>query len=111
MLSHKVNDLLLRTAFLFTADHGMTDWGSHGSGTEDEVLTPFVLWGHGVKPLPAKEQINQVDLTPLQAALLGVPIPVNSLGIVPLNFLDLPPKLKSNVACTNLKQVSDYYSI
>ncbi|ULU10286.1 hypothetical protein L3Y34_014526 [Caenorhabditis briggsae] len=32
------------TAWLFTSDHGMTDWGSHGAGSDDEVLTPFVAW-------------------------------------------------------------------
>ncbi|CAD5209119.1 unnamed protein product [Bursaphelenchus xylophilus] len=100
-----------RTAFVFTADHGMTDWGSHGSGTDDEVLTPFVIWGHGVSPLPLKEEINQVDLTPLMSALLGIPIPVNSLGIIPLHFLDFPAKLKCNIACANLKQMVEQFGI
>ena len=36
------------TTFIFTSDHGMTDWGSHGSGDDSETLTPFVAWGNGI---------------------------------------------------------------
>lgn len=33
------------TSFIFTSDHGMTDWGSHGSGDDTERITPFISWG------------------------------------------------------------------
>jgi phosphatidylinositol glycan class N len=83
----------------------MTDYGSHGAGTDDEILTPFVMWGAGVKINPTHQTINQIDLVPLQAALLNIPIPVNSLGVLPLQLLDAQSKYKFQAACANLKQV------
>ena len=38
-----------RTAFLFTADHGMTTWGMHGGGNEHETSTPMLAWGSGLR--------------------------------------------------------------
>lgn len=77
-----------KTAWLFTSDHGMTDWGSHGAGSDDEVLTPFVAWGAGVKRGGAKLDIHQIDLAPLISSLIGIPIPVNSMGILPVQMMD-----------------------
>ncbi|CAL2029573.1 unnamed protein product [Caenorhabditis brenneri] len=77
-----------KTAWLFTSDHGMTDWGSHGAGSDDEVLTPFVAWGAGIKKGGPKLDIHQIDLAPLISSLIGVPIPVNSMGILPVQLMD-----------------------
>uniref|UniRef100_A0A8R1I224 GPI ethanolamine phosphate transferase 1 n=2 Tax=Caenorhabditis japonica TaxID=281687 RepID=A0A8R1I224_CAEJA len=76
-----------KTAWIFTSDHGMTDWGSHGAGSDEEVLTPFVAWGAGVKKGSSKPDIHQIDLAPLISALIGIPIPVNSMGILPVQMM------------------------
>lgn len=106
-----------RTAYVFTADHGMTDWGSHGTGMDEETMTPFVAWGAGLRPLHKihhpttnsfneffgptfreftaktdKVDIRQADLAPLLSTLIGRSIPVNSVGVLPHRLLDLHPR-------------------
>ncbi|EJW85519.1 hypothetical protein WUBG_03569 [Wuchereria bancrofti] len=98
-----------RTAFLFTSDHGMTDWGSHGAGTEAELITPLVVWGRGVRGSIVRNEISQIDLSSLMSALLGCPIPMNNFGIIPLHLLDAMPRYKFKVAYANFKQMLEQF--
>lgn len=66
------------TAYVFTSDHGMTEWGSHGSGSPDETETPLVVWGAGVNSFKDRVDVEQADIAPLISSLLGISIPVNS---------------------------------
>ncbi|EEB11200.1 conserved hypothetical protein [Pediculus humanus corporis] len=100
------------TTFIFTSDHGMTDWGSHGAGTVEEVNTPFIAWGSGIKkPFDSSEQtdINQADITPLVSILLGSSIPVNSIGVLPTEYLDMPYKHIAEAIKLNAKQIVAQY--
>ncbi|CAL8099098.1 unnamed protein product [Calicophoron daubneyi] len=120
-----------RVAYIFTSDHGMTEWGSHGSGSLHETVTPLIAWGAGIvkpRPLPpdanenvASEvdtygipvgnhgrhrwEIRQADLCPLLASLLGTPIPVNSMGRVPLDILAVNDSQKVLLARANCLQI------
>ncbi|VDK48767.1 unnamed protein product [Anisakis simplex] len=85
-----------KTAFIFTSDHGMTDWGSHGAGTSEEVLTPYVVWGSGVKASYFSRNINQIDLAPLMSSLLGIPIPTNSIGSLPIQLQESASENNNN---------------
>lgn len=95
-----------RTAYIFTSDHGMSDAGTHGDGDPDNTRCPLVVWGAGVgKPIRSasssdedwtrswglghlvRRDVSQADLTPLMASLVGIPIPTNSEGIVPIDYL------------------------
>lgn len=85
-----------RTAFVFTADHGMTDWGSHGTGMTHETEVPLIAWGAGVKHPEDHAgsnvvDVSQADIAPLMATLLATNIPKNSVGSLPSNYLKLSP--------------------
>ncbi|XP_077592009.1 GPI ethanolamine phosphate transferase 1 isoform X1 [Stigmatopora nigra] len=121
-----------RTAFVFTSDHGMTNWGSHGAGHPSETLTPFVAWGAGVqKPQKVMEKqfykdtyledwklehlrrvdLNQADIAPLMSSLIGVPIPVNSVGILPLLYLNQSDQFKAECMYTNAIQILEQFKV
>lgn len=68
-----------KTAYIFTADHGMTDWGSHGDGSSFETETPFIAWGAGINYINKQNDINQADIAPLIATLIGINYPINSI--------------------------------
>ncbi|XP_055962929.1 GPI ethanolamine phosphate transferase 1 [Sorex fumeus] len=120
-----------KTAFVFTSDHGMTAWGSHGAGHPSETLTPFVAWGAGIKypqTVSAQEfddtflkewklekwkrqDINQADVAPLMASLIGVPFPLNSVGILPVNYLNNTALFKAESMFTNAVQMLEQFKV
>lgn len=105
-----------KTSYVFTADHGMTDIGNHGDGNPQSTQTPFIAWGaginspkvpidksrvnyenpelfnylHALAPFTRRIDINQADIAPLMATLIGVPYPLNSVGILPVEYLSIP---------------------
>lgn len=131
-----------RTAYIFTADHGMSDKGSHGDGHPTNTDTPLVAWGAGIKnperllhssqsddgfrfvddhkhhmPTPAdwgltgieRLDVNQADIAPLMATLVGLPCPVNSVGNLPLGYLRLSKADEVEASLANTKQVLNQF--
>lgn len=122
-----------KTAFVFTADHGMSDWGSHGDGHPDNTRTPLIAWGSGVaSPVVAKgliapghdelsadwgldnihrHDVAQADVAALMAYLAGLEFPVNSVGELPLPYMsaDLPGKSEAFLA--NARGILDMYRV
>ena len=118
-----------RTAFIFTADHGMTDWGSHGAGMPHETQTPLLAWGAGVRrarnvsagestnqieipdtwalPSVERDDVEQADIAPLMSVLLGAAVPRNSVGKLPSGYLDMHPEHKVEAAVTVAKQMNE----
>ncbi|KAL3279530.1 hypothetical protein HHI36_017039 [Cryptolaemus montrouzieri] len=93
------------TTFIFTADHGMTDFGSHGSGSDHETYTPFITWGAGIKVNESRQDIYQTDISPLISSLIGINYPINSLGKLPIQYLNLSEENKLHLYLTNIHQL------
>ncbi|KAF2718595.1 PigN-domain-containing protein [Polychaeton citri CBS 116435] len=122
------------TAFVFTADHGMSDWGSHGDGHPDNTRTPLITWGSGVAPPVTvtsgmasghedgfssdwhldhvkRHDVAQADVAALMAHLAGLEFPVNSVGELPLSYLHASESEKAAALYANAKQVLEMYHI
>ncbi|RAL66608.1 hypothetical protein DID88_006298 [Monilinia fructigena] len=122
-----------KTAFVFTADHGMSDWGSHGDGHPDNTRTPLIAWGSGVaKPIvqahgiaPGHDElssdwgmnhihrhdVSQADVAALMAYLVGLDFPVNSVGELPLSYLAAGIPEKAEAFLANARGILDMYRI
>ncbi|KAK8042672.1 phosphatidylinositolglycan class N [Apiospora phragmitis] len=109
-----------RTAFVFTADHGMSDWGSHGDGHPDNTRTPLITWGSGIaKPslhpgtiAPGHDEyssdwnldhvrrhdVAQADVAALMTYLVGTEFPANSVGELPLSYLSASVEEKAKAS-------------
>jgi GPI ethanolamine phosphate transferase 1 len=122
-----------KTSFVFTADHGMSDWGSHGDGHPDNTRTPLIAWGSGVaKPVatpgsiaPGHDELSsdwgldhiqrhdvaQADVAALMAYLAGLDFPVNSVGELPLSYLSEDIAGKAEAFIANARGILDMYRV
>lgn len=123
-----------KTAFVFTADHGMSDWGSHGDGHPDNTRTPLIAWGSGIaKPIinntgvapghedglsadwgldhVQKHDVAQADIAALMAYLAGLEFPVNSVGELPLPYLAANPREQAEATLVNARGVLEMYRV
>lgn len=122
-----------RTAFVFTADHGMSDWGSHGDGHPDNTRTPLISWGSGVAPpelhpgtvAPGhneyssdwgfdhvrRHDVSQADIAALMAYLIGTEFPANSVGELPLAFLAGTVQEKAEASLVNAQAILEMYRV
>lgn len=97
------NKHLESTLFVLCGDHGMNDAGNHGGSSAGETSPALVfispklreLGSQSASPLPPTDDfrfydpVEQSDIAPTLAALLGFPIPQNNLGVFINHFLPL----------------------
>ncbi|UKZ73458.1 Glycosyl phosphatidyl inositol anchor synthesis [Trichoderma virens FT-333] len=88
-----------RTAFVFTADHGMSDWGSHGDGHPDNTRTPL------------RHDVAQADIAALMSYLIGTEFPVNSVGKLPLPYLSANTRQKAEALLANAREILEMYRV
>ncbi|XP_023024700.2 GPI ethanolamine phosphate transferase 1 isoform X1 [Leptinotarsa decemlineata] len=99
------------TAYVFTSDHGMTDWGSHGAGSPHETEAPIIAWGAGLRENNERQDINQTDIAPLLASLIGINIPTNSLGFLPTGYLYVGIRDMSEMVLSNTLQLFEIFKV
>lgn len=118
------------TAFIFTADHGMSAFGSHGDGHPNNTRTPLVAWGAGLNK-PAKNMVpdfdnytftwglegiqrhdvKQADIAPLMSYLIGVNYPANSVGELPLAYISGQEVDKLHALYNNARSILEQYVV
>ncbi|CCD22256.1 mannose-ethanolamine phosphotransferase MCD4 NDAI_0A00980 [Naumovozyma dairenensis CBS 421] len=132
LLVDKVHDFFgdEDTAFIFTADHGMSAFGSHGDGHPNNTRTPLVAWGAGLnKPVKnevpiydnyteswgladiKRNDIKQADITPLMSYLIGANYPANSVGELPLSYIDSNESQKLKALYNNARSILEQYLV
>ncbi|KAL2240488.1 UNVERIFIED_CONTAM: GPI ethanolamine phosphate transferase 1 [Sesamum indicum] len=105
------------TAYVFTADHGMSDKGSHGDGHPSNTDTPLVAWGAGVRqPVPVSENHHHDDtLRFIDDHVHDMPTPsewgLDGLERQDVNQADIAPLMVEEVEAVlaNSKQILNQF--
>ncbi|CAK9783465.1 putative ER membrane localized phosphoryltransferase [Cutaneotrichosporon oleaginosum] len=107
------------TLLVVLGDHGMNPKGDHGGDSPLETSAGLWLYSKSTPINHASHsdsyaeeeglrQINQIDLVPTLALMLGLPIPFNNLGnIIPEVFVDEPENFAAAARAVT-KQIERY---
>ena len=94
---------LQSTLFVLCGDHGMNDAGNHGGSTEGETSPALVFISPKFQTISNGSEcpvflpkssfgyyttVEQSDIAPTLAGLLGFPTPLNNLGVFIPDLLD-----------------------
>ena len=90
-------------------------------GMDHETQTPVIAWGAGIQDPKSglsswpkfsskrSKDINQTDVAPLMASLLGTNLPQHSVGKLPLDYLDVHDSDKIEAKLANALQIHEQY--
>jgi ethanolamine phosphate transferase 2 subunit G len=122
-------DALKDALLVLCGDHGMNEGGNHGGSAPGETSPALVFISPKIKHIspgvgsPAQpwgeyefySKIEQSDIAPTLAGLLGFPIPLNNLGVFIPEFLDFWEHRTSNIKIlrdlTDCRSASDKVQI
>lgn len=93
---------LQSTLFVLCGDHGMNEAGNHGGSSAGETSPALLFMSPKFEALGGRDSpvepsgdmkyyqtVEQADIAPTLAGLLGVPIPLNNLGVFIPDFLEM----------------------
>lgn len=114
---------LASTLLVLLGDHGMNEGGNHGASSAGEVSTALTFISpkfksmfegvacpsHDVNDYEYYDVVEQSDLAPTLAALLGFPVPRNNLGVSITNLLTSYTNIEDryHLLHENAKQISE----
>lgn len=98
------------TALIVTADHGQIDTGGHGGWESVVTRVPLVMVGRGIAPEGQGVEVNQTDIAPTVAVLLGTAIPTHNQGRALFEYLDIDPRLEAQRKDDLAEQQSRFYN-
>ncbi|KAG6282993.1 hypothetical protein E4U48_002283 [Claviceps purpurea] len=117
----ETKDHLKSTLFVLCGDHGMNDAGNHGASSPGETSPALIFMSPKFKgklpklyaPMEPKEEfdyyemVEQSDIAPTVAALLGFPVSKNNLGAFIPDFLSFwsSPLDQIQILVRNAKQI------
>uniref|UniRef100_A0A8C6RNM0 Phosphatidylinositol glycan anchor biosynthesis, class G n=1 Tax=Nannospalax galili TaxID=1026970 RepID=A0A8C6RNM0_NANGA len=83
-LLSKERETLSPSLLVLCSDHGMSETGSHGASSTEEVSTPLILISSAFERRPGDirhpKHVQQTDLAATLAIGLGLPIPKDNVG-------------------------------
>jgi hypothetical protein len=94
---------LKQDTLLIVSDHGQIERGGHGGQEKINLLEPLVMVGAGVR-VGKYPDIQQVDIAPTAAALLGTTIPAIAQGYVLTDMLELSTDQQTKINTALLTQ-------
>ncbi len=96
------------SVLIVNSDHGQIDTGGHGGWEEEVIVAPLVIAGEGIKP-GSYGEVQQANIAPTVAALLGIAMPAHNQGQPLYDLLDTSSQTRAERAVDVAKQHDLFY--